>query len=235
YDALNPSGKDHQFYLKIAADIARLEGRDIHILDIGCGTGQLAKLLARDGHQVVGVDPAEAMLDLAKKSTIDGTTEFVLGEIADIPLDFKFDLVVMTGHGFQQFLTDAEVKNFFLHVQQRLKEGAAFVFDSRNPISKAWESWSPGNTARFLTHPDYGEVTVSHMFKSIAGNVVDYETSYFFEDNSLEIDRNKLRFSSYEEIHNLLSGSGFRHVEVYGDWQGASFRPDHSEMIFKAR
>jgi 2-polyprenyl-3-methyl-5-hydroxy-6-metoxy-1,4-benzoquinol methylase len=36
------------------------------VLDVGCGTGSLAILLARHGHRVVGVDPAEASLDVAR-------------------------------------------------------------------------------------------------------------------------------------------------------------------------
>lgn len=36
------------------------------VLDLGCGTGLLARTLAMQGHQVVGVEPAKAMLEIAK-------------------------------------------------------------------------------------------------------------------------------------------------------------------------
>jgi ubiquinone/menaquinone biosynthesis C-methylase UbiE len=49
---------------RLVADIAEPQAVD-HVLDIGCGPGTAARLAARDGTQVTGVDPAEPMLRLA--------------------------------------------------------------------------------------------------------------------------------------------------------------------------
>jgi ubiquinone/menaquinone biosynthesis C-methylase UbiE len=53
---------------RLVADIAGLQASD-HVLDIGCGPGTAARLGARDGTRVTGVDPAEPMLRLARVLT----------------------------------------------------------------------------------------------------------------------------------------------------------------------
>ena len=53
---------------RLVTDIAKLEAAD-HVLDIGCGPGTAARLAARNGTRVTGVDPAESMLRLARLLT----------------------------------------------------------------------------------------------------------------------------------------------------------------------
>lgn len=57
YDAFDGDRDDLAAYLAIADELGARR-----VLDVGCGTGSLATLLARSGHTVVGVDPAEASL-----------------------------------------------------------------------------------------------------------------------------------------------------------------------------
>ena len=62
YDIENPRGADTDFYVELAAEFnPRL------VIDLGCGTGLLTRELAIDGRQVVGVDPAPAMLAYARR------------------------------------------------------------------------------------------------------------------------------------------------------------------------
>ena len=59
YDLDNEWGPDLDYCLKLATDARS-------VLDLGCGTGQLAASLS-DGRSVVGVDPAAAMLEIARR------------------------------------------------------------------------------------------------------------------------------------------------------------------------
>ncbi len=62
-------------------------------LDAACGTGRVAEILNRHGHQVVGVDQSTAMLDRARDRL--PTAEFKIGTLENLPVDAdSFDLVV---------------------------------------------------------------------------------------------------------------------------------------------
>lgn len=60
-DALDPDRSDLVVYLDIADELGARS-----VLDIGCGTGTFALLLAEHGRAVIGVDPAVASLDVAR-------------------------------------------------------------------------------------------------------------------------------------------------------------------------
>jgi SAM-dependent methyltransferase len=66
------------------------------VLDAGCGTGRVAIELARRGVDVVGVEPDPSMLSTASRLA-PGLT-WVRGDMVDIKLDRRFDVVVMAGN-----------------------------------------------------------------------------------------------------------------------------------------
>jgi len=67
------------------------------VVDVGCGTGNAALLVAERGARVIGVDPAERLLEVAAAAAQerDLDAEFVLGEAASMPVsDAEADAVV---------------------------------------------------------------------------------------------------------------------------------------------
>ncbi|HEX2041955.1 MAG TPA: class I SAM-dependent methyltransferase [Acidimicrobiales bacterium] len=66
------------------------------VLDAGCGTGRVAAELARRGLDTAGVDLDPAMLERARSRAPE--LEWVLGDIAEVDLGRRFDVVVMAGN-----------------------------------------------------------------------------------------------------------------------------------------
>jgi len=48
------------------------EGKSLYILDIGCGSGISGSIIEENGHEWVGVDISQAMLDVAIEREVDG-------------------------------------------------------------------------------------------------------------------------------------------------------------------
>jgi ubiquinone/menaquinone biosynthesis C-methylase UbiE len=72
--------------------VEELAGRT-HVLDLGCGDGQIARALAAQGSDVLGVDPTQLHIDIAIER--GGGPRYLLGGATDIPAaDNSFDAVV---------------------------------------------------------------------------------------------------------------------------------------------
>lgn len=65
-------------------------------LDAGCGTGRVARELARRGVDVVGVDVDASMVATARRLSPD--LEWVVADLTDLHLPRRFDLVILAGN-----------------------------------------------------------------------------------------------------------------------------------------
>ena len=94
YDTLNSyePGTQPDFYAELATHISAHS-----IVDLGCGTGLVTCELARQGHHVLGVDPAPLMIDIARTRACGNHVRWIVGNAEDID-DADFDLAIMTGH-----------------------------------------------------------------------------------------------------------------------------------------
>jgi SAM-dependent methyltransferase len=204
------------------------------VLDLGCGTGLFAAALAQQGEvEVVGVDPAKAMLDIAARRPGGERVRWIEGDARDLRLDRRFDLVVLTGHAFQVFLTDADRAAVLATIACHLAPEGRFVFDSRNPRAQAWMKWTPDHSRRRLDHPEIGKVEawndVSH---DPATDIVAYGTYYKVDGGErVYASRSKIAFPSQAQIAFLMDGAGLVVLEWLGDWSGGSFTPTSPEII----
>jgi SAM-dependent methyltransferase len=100
YDLENTSRVDTDFYLDLAAELEATT-----VVDIGCGAGDLSCALAERGHAVVGVDPAGAMIEVARGRPGGQLVEWIVGDTSAIDTSGT-DLVIMTGHAAQEIHAD---------------------------------------------------------------------------------------------------------------------------------
>lgn len=230
YDAENAARHDTDFYIDLAAELDAER-----VADLGCGTGVLACDLARRGHRVTGVDPAAAMLAVARTRPGAGEVAWVEGTAADLTSD-AFDLVVMTGHVAQVFLDDAEWREVLRHVHRSLRSGGHLAFESRNPATQPWRRWNKVDSfATFLGGdgtPAFDSwvetVTVEDGLVRFVGHTEFHAPE---EEHATE---STLRFRTLDELVDDLEASGFEVVGAFGDWQGGPLLPASAEMIFVA-
>ncbi len=224
YDAGGWSA-DRDFHLALAGPSPE------RILDLGCGTGLLAAAYAAHGHDVTGVDLAASMLAVARDWPHGDKVEWIEATAQAFRSPKRFDLVVMTGHAFQVFLTDEDVRAVCLTMREHLAPGGRVVFETRNPAidwQAIWDGWME------RLEVDGGPVEVSYRCEPMAGQRLRFEMRYAFRDEEL-VSRSELLFLSPPEVEAHLLAAGLRVERVQGDWDGSVFDPERShEMIFTA-
>jgi SAM-dependent methyltransferase len=106
--------------------LARLKS-GARILDICCGTGYLAGLLAERGFRVTGIDESAPMIAHARENVPGG--EFYVAGAAEFTLPGRFDAAVSTFDSLNHLLGSARLEAAFRSVATVLRSGAPFAFD----------------------------------------------------------------------------------------------------------
>ncbi|WP_247879205.1 bifunctional 2-polyprenyl-6-hydroxyphenol methylase/3-demethylubiquinol 3-O-methyltransferase UbiG [Brucella sp. 6810] len=197
FDLDNGWSVDRDFYLDLA------NGGPKRVLDLGCGTGLLCDAYASRGHNVTGVDPAKAMLDVARARPYGSNVNWVETTAQTFSTDKCFDLIVMTGHAFQVFLGDADILAVFSVMKAHLAENGVVAFETRNPAidwSIRWE----GETS-FISNKQV--IRQSRVILQREANFISFETRYHFPGKTLT-SSSKLRFLTRPEIEDRLREYG---------------------------
>ena len=202
------------------------------VLDLGCGTGGFLTYL-KDAKQLCGVDPATAMLDVARTRPGGENVDWVQGDALTVRLPRKFDLVVLTGHAFQVFLTPHDQRAVLATIAAHLTPQGRFVFDTRNPLSGEWRSWTPGETRRVFEHPDLGPVTSwNDVSQDAATGIVTYETYYRTDANGdVFTASSKIAFPGQGNLVQMMDEAGLEIEQWLGDWQGTPYSSKSPEII----
>lgn len=230
YDEHCSGRDDTDFYVELASRL----GVD-SVVDLGCGTGVLAIELARHGRRVVGIDPARAMLEVARSRPHGGLVRWVCGEIGDADPEAA-DLVLMTGHVAQVFTDEASWRSALTGAHRALRDGGRVAFELRNPRAEAWRAWNPHDSRVALHHPTDGPVTAWVETTRVVDGLVTFVWRYRFEaTGEVVASESTLRFPSRTEVEWSLAETGFALEAAYGDWDGAPLGVGSPEMIFVAR
>ncbi len=101
----------------------------IRIIDLGCGTGTIAKLLADKfpNSKIVCLDIASKMIEIAKYKLCDHkNTEFIVGDFSKIDFKEKFDVVV-SSLALHHIESDEEKKEFYTRIFKILNNSGQFI------------------------------------------------------------------------------------------------------------
>jgi SAM-dependent methyltransferase len=225
YDALDADRGDLDAYVAIADE---LHAR--RVLDVGCGTGTFALLLAGRGLDVTGVDPAAGSLTVARAKPGADRVHWIHGDASSLtPL--QVDLVTMTGN-VAQAITDPEDWHQTLRgTFDAVRPGGHLVFETRDPARRAWREWNRAASYTVTDIDGVGPVESWAEVTEIDGPLVTFRATYVFQaDGEVLTSDSTLRFREREEVEAALRAHGYIVDEV----REAPDRPG-LEFVFFAR
>ncbi|MFX0538386.1 class I SAM-dependent methyltransferase [Ornithinimicrobium sp. Y1847] len=227
YDQAEGSREDLDHY---AALVEELDARSV--IDVGCGTGVFAIMLADRGLAVSAVDPAGAMLDVARAKPgaervrwVHGTAEL----LPDLPHP-PVDLAVMTGNVAQVFLTDGQWLATLRALHDVLVPGGHLVFETRIPERRAWEEWATWGSSVFEVD-GVGEVRDEFILLRVCEPYVTFSSDNTLPDGTVVPNESTLIFRSMPDLERTLTEAGFSIREV----RDAPDRPDREWVVIAQR
>jgi SAM-dependent methyltransferase len=188
------------------------------IMDLGCGTGKHASILAQQGYQVLGVDRSEAMLAVAKRSEIPGRLRFLLGDLRTLRIPESFDAVISLFHVICYLNENGDLQQAFQNISKHLHKGGLFIFD-------CW--YGPAVLTQLpsvrLKEFEDESVTVTRITDPILyvnENVVDVNFKIFVKDKlngTVEElkESHRIRYLFTPEIEGMLKKAGIQLEECF--------------------
>lgn len=232
--ALYDEFDDDRSDLDVYVDLIVNELGATKVLDVGCGTGSLASLLAARDVDVIGIDPAAASLDVARTKPHAQNVRWIHGVVDDelmAKLGNNVDLAIMTGNVAQVFLDDAEWAATLEAIRGVLRPSGFLVFETRDPAKEAWLGWQSGMRESERDVAGVGIVKQSTELVSVELPLVSFRHHYDFVDLGERFTSDStLRFRSRAEISASLAAAGFAVKEV----RDAPDRPG-LEFVFVAQ
>lgn len=229
YDDLDgPERLDLDPYLAMAGEFGAQT-----IIDAGCGTGNLACRLALHGYDVVGIDPAAASLEVARRKPYADRVRWLNGtaaELASYP-SLSADLVTMTGNVAQVFVGDDEWHATLRACRGALRPGGRLVFETRDPAREAWKNWNREHSYELLDIPEIGTVETWVELIDVRLALVSFRHTFVFQkDGAVVTSDSTLRFRGRSEIIDSLLAADL----VVESIREAPDRPG-LEFVFVAR
>ena len=210
---------DFEFMVELAA---LLDARAI--VDLGCGAGRLAVMLASGERRVLAVDPSKAMIDRARTREGAQRVEWLWGDVSALPTR-DVDLVVMTGNIPSTRVTDEAWDQLLGGVHTALRAGGHLAFGSWNPRARPWEKW--GWESVVVPIGD-GGARVGAGGRRGPGMELVVGREWLSSPSVW-------RYRTHEELTGSLTRAGFEVEQTYGDWDRSALTATSPDIVLVAR
>jgi SAM-dependent methyltransferase len=237
--------RDVEFYVSYSQ---KANGRT---LELGCGTGRVLIPTAVSGCQITGLDLSPSMLKICREKLanqpieVQKRIELIQGDMTSFDNENPFSLITIPFRPFQHLITVEAQKACLDCVIKNLAPGGLFVFDVYNPfLPRLIPNTQYISEAVDLPEKELPDGRKLSRSSRIAGfhqdkQYNDIELIYYIShpDGRTErlVQAFPMRYFFRYEMEHLLENSGFKIIEMFGNFDRSPFSVGSPEMIFVAR
>ncbi|XQY90780.1 class I SAM-dependent DNA methyltransferase [Metabacillus sp. HB246100] len=233
YDQLMKDAPYEEWASFIGIAIKRYHPEATSVLDLGCGTGEIAVRLAKQQLSVAGVDLSEDMLTVAQAKAIDNNVNilFVEQDMRELSgFQEPFDVVTICCDSLNYLQTRVDVEQTFKQVYDHTNSDSLFIFDVHS-VYKIHEIFANSTFAE-------QDEEISYIWSSYLGeeeNSIEHDLTFFVKDDEVYQRFDELhvqRTFHINEYKEMLEAASFKVVHICADFSLEQEPTATSERIF---
>lgn len=203
YDELMEDAPYSEWLSFVKTSMSKYLKNGTRFLDVGCGTGSMTILLAKEGFDVTGVDLSSDMLMVAKEKAETEKVSISLfqQDMRELEGLGSFDYVTILCDSLNYILTEEDVKRTFLSARNHLTAGGLLLFDvhSIHKINEIFIGQTFGSNEERLSY-------IWQCYEGELENSVEHDLSFFIQNGT--------KYDRYDELHTQRTFS----VDDYTQW-----------------
>lgn len=207
---------------KVVAGVLRRQPATV--LDLGCGTGNHAVILADRGHRVTGIDASAAMLRVARaKARGRRNPAFVRADMRRFDLGRTFDAAICMDGAYTHLLTERDLLAHLRTVRRHLNPGGVYVFE----FAQALKADTEGPGWIYREGPPRIVWLYDLAFDRRRHLITANNRFFAFEGDRVRrtfVNTYATRVTSVPALRRLLARAGMRLLRV-GSSDGSGLRP----------
>ena len=234
YDRLT-NDVDYESTVVFYYDILAREGlKPRTAVDLACGTGSVALLLAKKGLEVVAVDLSEEMLTVAqqKAQELPKPPRFICQPLQELRLYKGVDLAVCALDSLDYITNPDDCKEAIRRIYKALNPGGIFIFDVNTP-----EKLRAMDGQVFLDEDEDVYCVWRGQFDEKT-NICSYGMDLFQRRGEVwkrSFEEHREYAYSESQLREYLKEAGFTSIAVYADREFCAPRPGEQRIYIKAR
>ena len=203
-------------------------------VDLACGTGSVALILAENGLTVTAVDMSTDMLCAAadKARDMENRPTFVCQKLQELSLPRGVDLAVCALDSLDYITDPEDCKEAMRRIYRVMNPGGCFIFDVNTP-----EKLRAMDGQVFLDEDEDVYCVWRGEFDENK-NICSYGMDLFQRQGNAwyrSFEEHQEYAYSAEELVRYLKDAGFTHIRVYGDRSFDAPKPEEQRIYIKAR
>lgn len=203
------------------------------LLDLGCGTGKLTRIMETYGYDMIGVDNSYEMLDMAREHSSENIL-YLLQDMREFELYGTVRGIYSACDCVNYILEEDELREVFALVNNYLDPGGLFVFDINSPYK--YRELLADNT--FAENREEGSFIWENYFDE-EDDINEYDLTLYIRDD-------KERFLRFQEVHyqkcyelstikRLLEEVGMEFVAAYDAYTKDPVTEESEKILVIAR
>ena len=228
------SNVPYRLWVDYVRDIlSRLDAKPKTVLDIACGTGNVTEEIYDRGYDVVGIDIAPEMIEVAQRKAAESgrRIEYFVQNLANLSLDRRFDLAVSLFDSLNYITEPDDLAQGISHVIEHLNDGGLFVFDVNTEYALSRHFFDQSNLERY---PRYAWTS----YYDRANKICRIEMAFEVLEDGVKRQFTEEHFQraySNQELNCMLENAGFEILDIYNAYTFKKPTRRSDRIFFVAR